>query len=70
MLTFLHTSYLLETDVILISSALRPTSNRTKVRTVLCTSDMRSCMKNRTQNGSYTGRLLLKQLAAAIFFKF
>ena len=45
----------------------RPTSDRTKVRILVGTSDMRSCMKNRTRNGSYTGRLSWKQYGGYIF---
>ena len=44
-----------------------PTSDRTKVRTLVDTSDMRSCMKKRTRNGSYTGRLSWKQHGGYIF---
>ena len=44
-----------------------PTSDRTKVRTLVGTSDMRSCMKNRTRNGSYAGRLSWKQHGGYIF---
>ena len=46
---------------------LRPTSDRTKVRTLVRTSDMRSCMKKRTRNGSNTGRLSWKQHGGYIF---
>ena len=47
-----------------------PTSDRTKVRTLVGTSDMCSCMMNQMQNGSNTGRLSWKQHGGYIFQNF
>ena len=62
-----HSALISHNDTVSNCVKLWPTSDRTKVRTLVGTSDMRSCMKNRTRNGSHAGRLSWKQHGGYIF---